>query len=320
MLVTTIEQVQKHFTTVVGMNDFELFQTYLEDAERWLKREVLGSDLYNRINNAPDDETNAPLVDFCQKVICLKGGHIAIPFLDLIMTNNGFAVASNKNVAPASKDRVNRLLDSVLKRYYDQLEELFIYLEETSAFHTEWKSSTAYLLAFDHIINAAEEFNQYVFIDNSRLVFSKLLPTFNNIESLGLPQFISKAFVDEIITQQKDEELSPANLLILDNLKAAAANYVMAKGIEPLSAVIDEKGISRAYIIGKQSFANEDRLLLLKNHFTKLASDYIGEVVKVLDKTPDNYPTYRDSSVYQAKLAAYTGYQNSKDSSIFVGA
>jgi len=320
MLVTTIQQIQKHFPTVYGMNDFDLFATYVEGAERWLRREVLGPDLYNRIELAQEDTANAPLVDFCRKVISLKAGTVAIPFLDLILTTNGFAVASNKNVAPASKDRVNRLIDSTKKRYYEELEELFIYLEENDETFTEWKASDAYVLTYDHIVNSAIEFSDYVFIDKSRLVFSKLLPSIRNIERLELPKHISKAFTAEIIVQQKDDSLTPANLLILDELKAAAANLAMADGIDALSAVIDEKGISRAYVIGQKSFANEDRLLVLQKHFTKLAMDHMGQVVKVLDAAPDNYPTYRDSEVYQAKIAGYEGHQNSEDSSIFVSA
>ena len=38
----------------------------------------------------------------------------ALPALDLILTPNGFGVVNNANVVPASRDRVDRLLASLL--------------------------------------------------------------------------------------------------------------------------------------------------------------------------------------------------------------
>ena len=38
----------------------------------------------------------------------------AVPHLDIILTPNGFGIVSNTNIAPASKERINRLLDALL--------------------------------------------------------------------------------------------------------------------------------------------------------------------------------------------------------------
>ena len=50
---------------------------------------------------------------YAAKVIVCEAFKNAVPSLDLILTPNGFGIVSNSNVAPASKERVNRLIDSL---------------------------------------------------------------------------------------------------------------------------------------------------------------------------------------------------------------
>lgn len=50
--------------------------------------------------------------DAAEAFVCYSASYEAIPALDLIATPNGFAVVSNQNLAPASKERVAALRES----------------------------------------------------------------------------------------------------------------------------------------------------------------------------------------------------------------
>ena len=63
-----------------------------------------------------------------EKAIVCQAYKNAIPSLDLVLTPNGFGIVSNQNVAPASKERVERLLASLEAERDRNLEQLLLRL------------------------------------------------------------------------------------------------------------------------------------------------------------------------------------------------
>ena len=63
----------------------------------------------------------------------------AVPSLDLVLTPNGFGIVSNQNVAPASRDRVARLIASLETSRDNSIEQLIGYLFRIEEW---WQSAT----------------------------------------------------------------------------------------------------------------------------------------------------------------------------------
>lgn len=81
----------------------EKLAPFIESAKLWLETEYLGSeDFLSEAHN-----------EFAQKIIVKKAFADAVPSLDLIITPNGMAVINTDNMAPASKERVERLVASL---------------------------------------------------------------------------------------------------------------------------------------------------------------------------------------------------------------
>lgn len=81
----------------------EKLAPFIESAKLWLETEYLGSeDFLSEAHN-----------EFAQKIIVKKAFADAVPSLDLIITPNGMAVINTDNMAPASKERVERLITSL---------------------------------------------------------------------------------------------------------------------------------------------------------------------------------------------------------------
>lgn len=84
---------------------FAKMQPFLESAEQWLTDNFLSEIVRDELATY----TDFPLRTMAMKAIAYEAFRQALPHLDLILTPNGFGIVSNANIAPASKERVERL-------------------------------------------------------------------------------------------------------------------------------------------------------------------------------------------------------------------
>ena len=111
---------------------FEKIQSHLEVAEDWLTANFLSASVLDMIA-ASDDESTNKLLHHARIAEVAEAMLHAIPQLDLVLTPNGFGIVSNSNVAPASKERVERLLSSLEKMRDDTLQVLLPMLTAEAA-------------------------------------------------------------------------------------------------------------------------------------------------------------------------------------------
>ena len=105
------------FATVKGeMSLFDKIKVDIDLAEHWVIETFTSSKTFNTICGYVEDN---PIRIITAKLIASEALRRAIPSLDLVLTPNGFGVVSNQNVAPASKERVDRLIAS-LADYRDE--------------------------------------------------------------------------------------------------------------------------------------------------------------------------------------------------------
>lgn len=78
---------------------------YVADAQTWLRQELL--DDYDPLLMTQETATLAV------RCVVMKAVVSAIPSLDLVVTPTGFGVVSSSSLAPASKERVERLIESL---------------------------------------------------------------------------------------------------------------------------------------------------------------------------------------------------------------
>ena len=99
------------FATVKGeVSLFDKVKVDIDLAENWVIETFVSTKTFNTICGYADDN---PIKVITAKLIDSEALCRAIPSLDLVLTPNGFGVVSNQNVAPASKERVDRLIGSL---------------------------------------------------------------------------------------------------------------------------------------------------------------------------------------------------------------
>ena len=105
------------FATVKGeVSLFDKVKVDIDLAENWVIETFVSTKTFNTICGYADDK---PIKVITAKLIASEALRRAIPSLDLVLTPNGFGVVSNQNIAPASKERVDRLIAS-LDDYRDE--------------------------------------------------------------------------------------------------------------------------------------------------------------------------------------------------------
>jgi hypothetical protein len=273
MIVSNIEQFEKVIPTAIGVK-YDSVETYIQSSERWIETEILGKDLYSKL---PIEEDSL-LMGLLKNVICLKAYAEAIPFLDLIQTPNGFAVVKNENQAPASKERVNRLIVSTKDRCDNEVENLIDYLESTSKYHDDWKGAPSYSIISDCLIQTAKEFKRLCKWEGKREDFLRMKPILLlKIKTEFYPIF-GHELIDELIEQQRDNDISTANSNIIDSLKFCLANFATE---------------------------NIKQAVMLRN-----------SIINVLEQDIESFPKFRDSKEYIARHKEQ--FKNKKDSGVFM--
>jgi len=275
MILKNLEQFQKAIPTAVAIENFSDVEPYIRSAELWIKNQVLGKDLYDLVDG--DTFADEDLLQFCRSVIGNHSFWDAIPFLDLVLTNNGFAVISAQNKVPASKERVDRLRENCLVRRDSEVELLIAFLEDHPDFHDKWKGSPAYSVMTDCLIRTATELQQYGNWEGTRRDFLKLRPKLIQETMTRLEPVFSKDYIDELIKKQRDGDVTNGDLKIIVLLKYALGSLV--------------------------------------NGNTEAAAKIAGDALRYIDKHPTDFATYAASGEYLARIAA--DYVNTTDATIF---
>ncbi len=231
-----VEKFTKYIPTAAGSN-LEDLKPYLESSEMWLKNELLGFPLYYeilRISKTPEedsvfdgtfdysfDETIPPadILKAAEAVICHHAYLSAIPFLDVVQTPNGFSVVNNTNHAPASKERVERLLLFVEKRFTDVLDYLLQFAFSYSTFRDLWAkdepfkklTETVYLTTSKLRRNSGNK--QALFSDKESL-HVKILEYQEDV-----CKHISRAYFDELIEKYRTAKLTEYDKKIFSDLQ-----------------------------------------------------------------------------------------------------
>ena len=125
-LITTDEQLRSHLpnviATVKGETPFiERLALFLDLAEDWVKTTFTSESTFNTICGYTDSNNIKIL---CSRLVVADALRRAIPSLDIVLTPNGFAVVNTSNLAPASKQRVDRLVGSMLSHRDDCINAL----------------------------------------------------------------------------------------------------------------------------------------------------------------------------------------------------
>ena len=310
-LITTTAEMRSYLRMSLSEKEVSWLPFVAPATEKYI-RPVLGDDLLEELeaDYALDDNHDAELgmlLPYVQASLAKFTLFLAIPNLDLTISEGGFTVTSTPQQAPASRERVLALQESLEKQGWDAIETLLRFLEENcdnyESIYQTWKTSDAYTLAIRNLVNSAREFDKIFSIGQSRILFNRYRNAMDDADLLNIKRTISADMFDALMTEIRSGTISAENEKILPLLQRA----------EVLFAVADSPDKSKYEGIGV-----EINTTFLRNDIDMAkykAGQYLSDALSIMKATPDDYPEYRDSDLYQT---AETRFENDKKNAIFV--
>lgn len=224
MLINSLEDFVKCIPTASG-TEWDAIKPHVETAQIDLVLNLLGADLNTALIALQATEAARLVVN---KLLAVKSYHAAIPFVDLVQTANGFAVVSNSNLAPASKERVERLI-AWCEQQIDGLTDLLIKIVMGNAelltkwaLFTEFKSIVNCLFVtgqdFAGFTNSKEKLRRAELLSYS----AQLLVWQENI----IAPVISKNYLTQLISELRTQTFTEGSANIIHYCKMVLSALV----------------------------------------------------------------------------------------------
>lgn len=258
MLINNIDDFVKSIPTAAG-SKWSALEPFSNSANATIKAILVGTDLYEYIEGL---EAGKELKTTLCNLISFQLYKNAIPFVDLIQTSTGFAVVNNNNQAPASKERVERLIlwcDQSIDLHTDLL---ILQIMSDNAALTEWQKFNGFKKLTDCLFLTGIDFASYSKY-STRTDFLKIKPDLMTAQNTILCEHLSANYVTELISQIRTNSLTELNEQIVDSCK-----LILSKFSE------------------KEDYAARE---LLRN------------IVVKIEKDIDHYPEYKESAEYALK-------------------
>lgn len=171
-----------------------------------------------------------PLLSAIERYVCVAAARKAAPQLDLVLTANGFGVVSNQNVAPASRDRVNALIERLR---IDESEAFDMLL--TELLKTDWsKSATAesyitsllYMPSLMRRYGIKDEEGREVYYQEWQQLQNELAVAEEKVRMLISPELFDKLIeVQRIPATEHPHEYN----IVLEQARKAVAAHISAR-------------------------------------------------------------------------------------------
>jgi len=191
---------------------------WIQDAKNWLESEYLG----------PDDFLSHADNLRAIRIVVFKAFADAVPSLDLVVTPTGFGIISTDSVAPASKERIERLLESLRTKIYGELELLL----DSCHQYMEWRSSEPGKYFCSTFLSSLRDYNKKIF-DSYDDMRSEAM----RIESLVAEQCLGKSLMD-LLRDEYNSRIPFAARHLADAVHSAVRQIVCLQVRKPVEDVI----------------------------------------------------------------------------------
>lgn len=298
-MITNIDEFVQYVPTARGTH-YEDIAPFLEDAKIWVRSTLTGEALA--------DVLATESTKIYDTIVAMKAYETAVPFLDVVQTVNGFAVVNNANVAPASKERVERLLENIRVRLYDTVDILLSQVEKTENYLNLWRNFEHFEEMTELVYWNGRQLMQYCG-DYEKVVTRKSNATMSYEGGSAMAMNASRRNIPYLELQRLRGVIAGIqNEEIARQISADYLNELIAKNREKTMSVDEQKTLGKLRMIVGLYLQNED----------KKADEQLTRIVNTMEKDLGSYPTYAQSEEYGVKKT--TRYENKQeDAAYFFG-
>lgn len=226
---------------------------YLVEAQREITDRILGYDIEELLVENSDDNLSE-LKNLASRAICVKAYLDGVPELDLQLSEAGFVVASNEAFKPASKERVERLMQSLRQRLSSSLDNLLVFLIHNSKDDAspikDWRSSRQFSYFSQTPVLSLAEFERFNLIEVSCELswdkFYSYIPIMKANLHSTVAYYISDIYILNLMERLRDAEpILDVERQVLVHIKGA----IIAGAMDSRNIMIEEAITARKIMI-----------------------------------------------------------------------
>jgi hypothetical protein len=315
-------------------NSIENWFPYIGEAQETFIKPVLGDTLYQQLQETANPIVREPeqkpvdthlfdLLEMIRKPLALYALWLGADEFGVSISSQGIQVIETPTHKTAPQYRVQNLKENWIRRANTSLDLVLKFLDEHKEYYPGYEQQDA-----DLFIRGTLEFNSEVDIRESRRVFVSLKPVIRSVEKKYIRPTLSAELFDELKNAWKsDDDLTTAQLVLLDFIRPALAHLTMARALLEISidildwGIFDTAGNTFANVSSKQA-SNKDRISIMAEANQKDGESELKALQQYLDETAseDVYPAYFHSTRYAGKAIAETRNEfiNKSDNSFFL--
>ncbi len=240
-----------------------VFNDALDIAQGALVEDIIGTDLETLLEER--NPSDARLLKMCQRVIAVEAFLKSIPEMDLVLTDAGFGVISNQDVAPASKERIANLTAGLQAKLDEAKDRLVTYLLNSDTYSDDWRGTEQFARLSDGLILTFAEFRD-VAVYNPRTApaypaswndFLRLNASLNVALTTDVASYISPDYTDEILERTRDgETFLPSEKRVIRSIKIAITAIAMGDREAGIREIIKAVSFMKANISDFPTFAD----------------------------------------------------------------
>lgn len=233
MIVANYTEMKRFLPSVEMKGAPTVFDDALETAQEDLVSAIIGTDLETLLEQRNNDD--ARLLKMCQRVIAIDAFLTSIPEMDLVLTDAGFGVVSNQDIAPASKDRVQALKISLTEKLDAAKDRLVSFLLSSDKYN-DWRWTEEFARLSDGLVFTFAEFKDLAVYNRITAEvypkswddFLKLNGALNVALMTNVAKYISTEYAEEILEKLRDDEtFLPSEKAALKLIKIATIAYAL---------------------------------------------------------------------------------------------
>ena len=213
-MIVDPKNISQYLPSVNFKVDSVRFVPYLQEAEMDITDKILGCEIADMLANSENEDLNE-LKNLACRAISITAYLNAIPEMDLQLSEAGLVVASNEAFKPASKERVERLMESLRRRKSAALDSLLVFLVHNSIDDAspvkDWRGSRQFAYFSQTPIFTLAKFENFsldlgVNIKMDWDKFYSVIPVMNETLRSEVAYYVSNEYIDNVMERLRDAE------------------------------------------------------------------------------------------------------------------
>jgi hypothetical protein len=306
MLINSTAELKEFLPASVAL-DFRDIRPKIRLVERETIIRVFSKAIYDSVQSGGLNGDRKLL----QELLSEATAHLALlhylSFGQVQISSAGVQIASNENLKTAFEWQIDELKTECSKQGWAAIESALELLEKTSdeSLSAMWKESDSYLESKDNLVSNLRQFEKFVNINHSRVLFNKLVPVIADQQNEVIMPCIGDSLASKILNRSTEEEETRKKVLEKAYTLAAKALtfHAMARGFLDTLLVLSDNG--PMVLDGMQSrmpkaikSAPTELVQIIAENYKTRAAGALRELVEFCQSNVNVIPEFKESSNY----------------------